>query len=653
MNSASSNRTRTIGLLIGGTVLGIGSTVAVLLGISSLTNDSPKNEIVKATSQVEANESLNGVERSRVTSTKDRDRELGLLKFLSRAPSAFEREEALYSLLFSADVEMLSNLLEQSNYIGSEHLQHLTQTTIVQRFATVDPKKALSAISTMPTERRNPLTSTVFGEWSLINLDEAIAHAKTLEASKQYAALQGILDSQEDLSMDVKEDIATQLDIDLNVLEQQAFTESISQEWEALIADERSKLAQTADLIRLAHKWVDQSGLAAIAQIDQSLQDGILKKAVIGSVLQRALLTDPQETLQQAMVFEDDLQELVLETIARAWASIGPQEAMESIASIETPRVRRQMLEHFVTAWANFAPKDMFDKFDLIPENLQLLAQEQAIRTLAKTTPEEAFQFLEEISDDYLKFELTMEIATKWSEKNAMEALNWVLSEEFSSAAFERQILHTVLRNLATENPELALQTALDQPVDVIGLGLEATVIDAVARIDIERALSMLAQVREGYTKSFTAVGVGKALVRNNETDRALDLAQQLPEEDRDSYYNLIVNEWAYSDPKSLAGMLDKLPTSEAKYHAAMDLNRLNVGTNVLTKEQMSFVRDHLPKDYNWETGRRGSESQQFARLNNIQNKDLTEEERAQIQRDFRKMMMEGRYRVYRLPSQE
>lgn len=652
MNLLSKNRFRTIGLLMSGSALGIVSTVAVLLGVSSLTSDSPKDNIAQTTPHIDANNSRGGVERSRTAGTVDRERELGLLKFLSRAPSAFERTEALYSLLFSADAKMLTNLLEQSNNIASEHLQHSTQTVIVQKFAAVDPKLALTKIGNLPRERRQPLISTVFSEWSLIDLDEAIAHANTLEESKQYAALRGMLDSQDSVSHDAKKELANQLEIDLNVFEQRVFTEVISEEWESLIADERSNLAHTADLIRLAHQWIEQSGLEVIAHIDESLNDTMLKKAVIGSVLQRALLTDPQETLQQVLVFENELRELVLENLARAWASIGPEAAMESITSIETPRIRRQMLEQFVTEWANLDPKEMFENFDLIPENLQALAQEQAIRALANTTPEEAVQFLEQISDEYLQFELTMEIASEWSDKNVLEALNWALSEQFTDAALERLVLDTVLRSLAVENPELALQTALDQPLNLMGLGLEATVIDAVARTDIERALSMLAQVREGYTKSFTSIAVGKALVRNNETDRALELAQQLPEEYRDSYYDLVVNEWAYSDPKSLVSMLDKLPTTEAKYRAAMDLNRLNVGTNILTKEQISFVRGYLPKDYNWETGRRGSESEQFARLNNIQNKDLTEEERAQIQRDFQKMMMDGRYRVYRLPSE-
>lgn len=653
MSSELTNRVRTIGLLVGGCVLGIVTTVAVLLGVNSLTSDASKDNVAKTTTQVDSNHSRSDAEGSRYTGTIDRERELGLLKFLMRAPTAFERTEALYSLLFSADATMLSNLLEQSSNIGSEHLQHSTQTAIVQKFAALDPKLALSRIGLLPRERHNPLISAVFSEWSRIDLDQAVAHAKILKKPQQYVALQGILGSQENLSNDAKKELASQLEIDLNVFEQRVFTESISEEWEALIADERSNLAQTAELIRLAHEWVDQSGFEAIAQIDESLKDPKLKKAVLGSVLQRGLLTNSQATLQQAIVFEDDLQELVLETLARAWASIGPQEAMEAIASIETHRIRRQMLEHFVTAWADFDPEELFENFELIPENLRTLAQEQAIRTLAKSAPEEAFQFLEKVSDEYLKFELTVEIATKWSDKNALEALNWVLSEEFTSASMERHVLNIVLRDLAAENPELALQTALDQPLDLMGLGLEATVIDAVARTDIERAVSMLAQVREGYTQSFTAVAVGKALVRNNESDRALELAQQLPEEYRDSYYDLVVNEWAYSDPKSLVGALDKLPSAEAKYRAAMDLNRLNVGTNILTKEQMSFVRGHLPKDYNWETGRRGSESAQYARLNNLQNKDLTEEERAQIQRDFQKLIMEGNYRVYRLPSQE
>ena len=652
MSALAANRSRTLALITLGSLLGISITLGVLLGLNVISNGTDTTNDTESIAREGVNRSPGDVKKLSANGTIDRERDLGLLKFLNQAPSAFERTEALYSLLLSADASMLTDLLKQSNNIGSEHLQHSTQTAIVQRFAAVDFRLALSTIESLPFDRHDPLTATVFGEIAQLDFDEAIAHAKTLDELKKYSALQGIFGSQENLSKDKKREIANELQIDLTVFERSAPTNSFTEEWHALLADERANLAQTADLIRIAHKWVDVSGLEAIAHIDESLHDSILKKAVIGSVLQRALLSDAQETLQQVLNFEEDLREFVLETIARAWASIGPEEAMESIAAIETHRLRRQMLEHFVTAWANFDPKEIFEQFDLIPENLRPLAQENAIRTLAKTTPSEAVQYLKEVTDELLRFDLTMEIVTRWSDKNALEALEWALSEEFSNDPLDRmlenQMLNTVLRSLAAENPELALQTALDQPADRMGLGLEATVIEEVARTDIERAMSMLAQVREGFTQSFAAVAVGQALVANNETDRALALAEQLPDNFRDFYYNLVVNEWAYSDPKSLVNNLDQLPTTEAQYTAAMDLVRRNVGTNILSKEQMSLVKSFLPEDYNSETGRRGSESAQFARLNNLQNKELTDEERAQAQRDFQKLILDGRYRRYR-----
>lgn len=651
MTAMVTHRFRTIGLIALGSVLGIAITIGVLLSFSTNKNESPIKRVAFNSNEFDANSSREELRESSFMVAHDRKTDLGYFKFLNLAPSAFERTEALYSLLHSADEKLLTTLLHQSVNIRSEALQHTTQIAIIQRFTTLDPQLTLVVIDDLPSHRHKSLISTVFNEWSLIEFDEAIAHAKTLGESKKLAALQGILGSQENFSISRKEEIASQLAIDLSVFELTVSSNSIAAEWQYLLDDELSNLAQASQLIQLAQKWVDQFGLEAMTQIDITLNDPILKKSVMGAVLQRALLVDSDATLQHALGLEGELRELVLETIARAWVSIGPHEAMESIYAIESHRDRRQMLDHFVTTWANFDPQGMFENFNLVPENLRSYAEEQAIRAIAKTTPELAFQFLTNVSNEHLKFDLTMEIATSWSDQNAVAALDWALAHEFSNSALTRLVLDMVLRRVAAENPSLALQTALDQPTDMMGLGFEATVVEEVVRTDVELAIAMLSQVRDGFTKSSSYVAVGKALIRNGETDRALEFAQQLPEESRDLYYSLLVNQWAYSDPKSLVPMLDELPSTEAKYTAAMDLTRHNVGTNILTKEQMSVVRSFLPKDYNSETGRRGAESAQWARLNNLQNKDLTEEDRVQLQKDFRKVMMEGRYRIYRRPS--
>jgi len=189
---------------------------------------------------------------------------LGYFKFLNQAPSAFERTEALFSLLHSADEKLLTTLLHQSVNIRSEALQHTTQIAIIQRFTTLDPQLTLVVIDDLPSHRHKSLISTVFHEWSLIEFDEAIAQAKTLGESKKLAALQGILGSQENFSISRKEEIASQLEIDLSVFEQLTVSSnSIAAEWQYLLNDELSNLAQTSQLIQLAQKWVDQFGLEA------------------------------------------------------------------------------------------------------------------------------------------------------------------------------------------------------------------------------------------------------------------------------------------------------------------------------------------------------------------------------------------------------
>jgi len=650
MSSTKTNRNRTIILAITGSFLGVVATLGVLFSLNSMKNDANIESFSHRTSITDANGSQTEFTNSSSPSSRNRDTDLGLLKFLNQAPSAFERTEALYSLLLSADTKLLVTLLEQSKNIGSEPLQHTTQTAIVQRLTKLDPKLALKTIDSLSDDRHNPLIASVFGEWSQIDLDEATAHAKSLKQSGKYAAMRGILASQHKLTSTEKEALALDLQIDLSESEQDIFSKSFSDQWEQLFSDDQSNVAQTASLIRLAHTWVDEAGLEVIVFIDQSLKDSILKKVVLGSVLQQAILTDPHSTMHQVLNFEGALRELAMESMASAWASIGPKEALDSISLIESPKARRQMLEHFVTAWANYDPKDLFENIDLIPENLRTHAEKKALRKLARIAPEDTVSYLANVSDEFLKSELKMEIAIHWANKNSLEALNWALAESFSTESLRNQVLNTVLRRLAAENPELALQTALDQPVDLMGLGLEATVIAEVARADIERAMSMLAQAREGYTKSFGAVAVGKALVSKNEADRALALAQQVPEESRDLYNKLVINEWAYSDPKSLVRKLEELPSTDAKYNAAMDLIRINVGRNILTKEQVSYVKRFLPSDYNSETGRRGSESAQYAMMNNIEN--MTEEERKEMQKNIQMMVLEGRFRRFRVPSQ-
>lgn len=159
-----------------------------------------------------------------------------------------------------------------------------------------------------------------------------------------------------------------------------------------------------------------------------------------------------------------------------------------------------------------------------------------------------------------------------------------------------------LLGKLARDDPRMALQTALSQPIDNSRIGLELSVIGEVAATDHELAYKMLSQVRGGLTRKYSYQEVGKAFIRHNEPNRALNLALDLPKNERRGYYNQIVHQWARSQPKSLIAHLENLPSIDARIQAATSLMHGNTGRNTLTETQKDYVRNFLPEDYNSET---------------------------------------------------
>lgn len=375
--------------------------------------------------------------------------------------------------------------------------------------------------------------------------------------------------------------------------------------WYETISDDRPNVAQLADLISIANSWMKESGLDVIQEISDSLSDSIVRNAVVKKILHTATQSDPQNALQYALELSDPLREIALSAVASAWTNMNPIQALNYVSTIDSGSVRRQMLEKLVRSWAEHNPKAVLDEIELVPENLRNLGEREALLALARTAPEETVALLNGISDTELKLALTMELASNWSDLNLEAALEWAMSEDVLA---KDQVLTLILGKLARRDPKLALQTALSQPMDNSLFGLELSVLTEVAAFDLELAVEMLSQVRDGLTKFFSYSAVARRLVRNNQIDRVHDLALGLPEDERGAYYNRVVHQWAVSQPESLVDQLENLPSTEAKYEAAMGLVRRNVGTNVLSKTQMDYVRSFLPEDYNSETGRRGSE---------------------------------------------
>lgn len=575
---------RTIGLVglgaIGGVVVSIG--VLVLLnhqrsldsGGAMSNGDFSASDIQMSTSQIELDE--------------------------SHFTSDFAGTLALHQLLNESDQGRLAKLLNQAKEASSPNRRHAVERAIFQRMAAREPKKALAHLAENPGLRHDELIATVFGEWSMSNLDDAVTHAATLDESARFAALRGILQARDDLSLNIQRQVARELRYERYVdhLKDESivssYSESPKEAWAILLSDERDDLAQLPSLILIAKQLVRKHGMDSLDELSDFLDDRSALELIARSAVLEIAQNSPQLAFQQAMKLSKNTRETVLPTIAEVWGRIDPIAALDSLASLQSISLRTKLQGSVLSAWAGVDPESVFEDLELLPDGLRKKAEDQAMRAIARSNPVDAVDLLANLTDPDRKRSLAKEIALNWSQIDVHEALNWAGSSQFSDPELQWEVLSIVLRDLAQHDLELAMQTALDHPLPRSGEGLESIVIDELVNTDVDKAIELLSEVRDGRTRFLAFASTAKALVHVGEFDRAIDLYQQLPEGRHSNYFSVLFGEWSNTDPASLVAMLDELPSEQLKKNAATQLfisPPFSPRTRSLSREQAQKVR--------------------------------------------------------------
>ena len=360
--------------------------------------------------------------------------------------------------------------------------------------------------------------------------------------------------------------------------------------WEALVG-KGSDIAQIESLLRVAQIWIEKDGIEVIDRFSGTLIDTTVREAIIASILQDIALADPKIALQQALELKGASRNFAVQVIIEVWATVDPQGALAAVSLLESDRDQRTLQEGILKVWANVDPQRLLSAVESLPGDLRMLGFEVALMAIANNTPEKAIKLMENLIDRRLIAQLSKEIATHWSKQDAHAALDWVLTMDFPTNVIQAEALKVVLASLTKEDPELAFQTARDQPIVLKGefyRGLEVTVIQQLVESDIDAAAEMLAQVRsEGLTVAHAFDEVGRAYIRNGEIDKALELGERLSESGRQIYNGRMMYQWARSEPEALFSALDRLPNDLMRQQAVRGLIRHNPETNALSDEQL------------------------------------------------------------------
>ena len=118
-------------------------------------------------------------------------------------------------------------------------------------------------------------------------------------------------------------------------------------------------------------------------------------------------------------------------------------------------------------------------------------------------------------------------------------AISWLQSDP-TVAPLQKVLMPSVIADIACKDPKYAMRIAQSVAIADVEVGLEALVSKTVAETNLDKAIEMLSETRNKKTKTSLLGEIGTVLVRDGDTERAIELDQQLTDEKERSNYFLL-----------------------------------------------------------------------------------------------------------------
>lgn len=520
------------------------------------------------------------------------------LKEIAQITGNFSRSQTLYRVLADADAKQLTDMLSQSNDIESATIRAQLRGPIIERYALINPKNALTQIEELPLSVRSPMMTTIFGEWSHSGLDEALRHAKRLPDEDRFAAIRGILEARADLSAVRRQEILHDAGIQFFeslVLERESLLDQLENPrvaWQQVVSNSDSPLPKIGTVVQIADAWIQQDGIDVLAEISQAVLGRRLQYMVLDAIVQDSALSDPEGTLRQTLSMNERIRRNISASAVRVWSQTDPQSALEALADINDAQLRVSLQEAVIWAWVDNDPQGLLASASTFPSNLQELAVPRAVMEVAQTSPKDAIHALQQHNISWEDYQVLRSIVESWSRLEPTAAWQWVLTNP-GIETHRGNLLNEAVRSIAREQPVLAMELALDQPAE---LSLESAVIAAISSSDPLHAMELLPQIRElrGTSPDSPYTSVAYELIRRGNSTLVMDLAEEVPESIHSTFYTNMLSSWANIDPEGLLGTISEFPSAELKSSAAYSLHNTHYARGALTEEQLEHAKSFL-----------------------------------------------------------
>lgn len=506
-------------------------------------------------------------------------------------------------------VEQIKELLDEVRDTTVDRQSQVVQELALSELARRDPHSALDRVWVAKRYRWRDLVGQVFGEWSVQNLEEAIAMANSLEGPLKHNAITSILSRRDDLTdaqrLTLAESHGFEILAKLVISDERAVRLSNQPQvaLQLLLDDEVDDDSQTSLLAELATNWVYQEGADAYVPLFKALHDTqSYSLQLLHAITEQLVQNNPREVWDECMKLPSNVRSDCSQPILWTWVELDPKDAYDAISETTDPRSQTEQFRILFNSWAQSRPRDLLANLQLVPEMHRSNSIAWAIGELARYNPPlEAIDQLGRMASQAENVAYASELlVASWARTHPIEAVEWILDEDRNIDVDHLKLLTIALPLLAVASPVKAIEllrspTLRDnQEFDakaMAQLGVEViSTLSSNGKFD--SALDVL-EVVDSSRKFDGLQRLGITLIEFNQPDKAIELARDLPESSRVSYFSSLANYWVFLNAGQLVDSIQRLSNDAARTSMATAVwnNREHVS---LTEEQFAYVKGVL-----------------------------------------------------------
>lgn len=584
-----------IGFLLSGMMVSI-----ALLGIASLLDTNADSKA--ASPRLDQFAEIDGDSKFGNVSCAQFDEFLDGIDTSTKPTSKFAGNTTLYAMLMQADSKLLVDFFKSAKNVSNGFWRREILSAILKRLTTIAPSQALDCASKLPIEQRQALLGAVFHEWSLLNLSDAVNAGSHLDPPERKNALTAIVQARVDLPEERLIAIGQIFGYEkyvrrlMDVSRVEGFVDTPQEAWEALIGDGRDLRFRLDTAVDVAQMWVNRDGIGALTEIlEYDTESTLASSAFNLMMVQSVARSDPEAIFEQSI--RDEKFQFLAAEIAEVWAETNPVDALNRVSVLDDASDRVQLTRAIMRIWSETNPRELIERRSVLPKDVQLSAISLAIGSIASTAPHEAIQLMENLRAEEVNTWVVAEsLVNVWSENDPAATLDWVLSGSNDQNPLFARIVETTVRKLARVDPDRAMHLALNPLKSTWPTALDYKVIDEIAQTDVDVAAKLLPRVSDKYrARSYRKVGF--EYVVNGNPENAIQLAEHLDPQQRDSYYSDTLDTWAMTNSDTLLKAMVRFPSSRVQELAAHALIYRNEDRHFLSEKQLEKIKTYLSKE--------------------------------------------------------